>query len=195
MELVLLLNKLNNEVGFNFKSFRNPSSSINYFVPNTGFAFSQMECSAESFERVGKRIDTKKTENVIGEFNKSASISSTVNTIDDDDRQFKISTDNKLKRKSTILLDEVPKPRKILPKTILFNINNGNIENQQTVSHEHSISSVSLPITTTITSTESIQSQQPAQRNNLSRSDDLLTITTTTGVFDPRHLINPFDVL
>lgn len=185
MELVLLLNKLNDEVGFNFKSFRNSSSGINHFVPNTGFAFSQMECSAESFERVGKRIDAKKTKNVINEFNKSASTPSTVNNDNGDNgTQSKISTDNKLKRRSTILLGEIPKPRKILPKTILFNIDSGNIENLQTVSHKHSIPNVSLP-TTTDTSIK-----QPIQHNNLPRSDDSLT-----SVFDSRHLINPFDVL
>lgn len=148
MDLVLLLNKLNNEAGFNLEFFWNPSCDINRSLSNIGSVIPQVGCSAESFERVGKRARSKKhSVNVTRTFNRrpkttiddcdnsvvDPSTSSTTPNNNYDECASKQSKTivniDKIKRKPTIILDKIPAPRVILPKTILFDIDNGNIEN------------------------------------------------------------------
>lgn len=156
----MLLNKLNNEVGFNFEFFRNPSGDINRSLPNIRSVVPQVGCSAESFERVGKRTRSKEnTVRVTRACNKHND-SSIRKTFDDgilivpnetvnsstpttkttmtngnsiilSKRPKAIANIDKIKRKPTIILDEIPTPRVILPKTILFDIDSGNIENSR----------------------------------------------------------------
>lgn len=154
MDLVLLLNKLNNEVGFNIEFFRNFSGIGNRSISDIGSIISQVDCSTESFERVGKRPFSKSSVELTRTFDhnsyKSSQNSKTLvagNTVtnitdapltfaygsDDVEKQLGTRIVDKIKRKSTIILDKIPEPREIIPKTILFNINSVNIGNVDTV--------------------------------------------------------------
>lgn len=118
MDLVLLLNKLNNEVRFDFEHGRNFGRRINRTVSDSRFNIFQMGCSTESFERVGKR-ENGKNKNKLKTNNHYSSgtdiINSNVDVIVNTER-------DRVKRKHTVMLDEIPVPKKIIPKTILFNI-------------------------------------------------------------------------